>query len=158
MSIKVYQEKPENRELFLRLREYDEAVLLSIVDQGGAVRETLARITANGFYPYEGLQDREELARAGLTNALDDNGRLKVIGQEVEAVDAEKLSDLVNYDCHADAKDKLIVGREVDGSVRFAVSLDGDYEGSVFLDLTSLRDLHTRIGKHLAYLEKEGLA
>lgn len=153
MSIKVYQEKPERQELFLRLRQYDETVLLSIVDQGGAVRETIASITANGFYPYEGIHDREELARAGLTNALDANGRLKIIGQEVEAA----VFDDASYDCGSVGQGKMNV-TEVGGDLSFEV-WDGDSADWALFHMSAkyLRDFRDRINGHLAYVEKEGL-
>ena len=89
--IKVWEPNTEDKELFLRLVPFRRGVILSLVRDGGVVVTDIAKITESGITVYDSVPSYHA-ARAGLANAIDANGRLKVIGQEVEAVEAEKWS------------------------------------------------------------------
>jgi hypothetical protein len=152
--LKVYQEKTESEELFLRLMQGCERARLRIVNPFGepAPGGALLQLTKDGVR-LSGNIDPTCAARAGLTNAFDANGRLKVIGQEVEA---ERFSK-ARYQCAFTPTDGLEILHDGDGDLEF-ITHDGDHQASVYLDPTALRCLRDNLSAHLAFLEQEGLA
>jgi len=157
MSIKVYQEKPESEELFLRLTQGCERARLRIVNPYGelAPRGSLLQLTNDGVR-LSGNIDPARAARAGLTNAIDANGRLKVIGQEVEA---ERMQFATYPAASQHGTGDLTIHGNPDGCVSFKARTGRNTSVEVTtIPIDSLRDLRDRINRHLAYLEQEGLA
>lgn len=157
MSINLWEpqeETPEPRFVHLEAAE-DGNLALTIVDKDRNLFGVLAEITEDGLKVGESFT-RDTAARAGLTNALDANGRLKVIGQEVEAAKAELVGE-VKFTCATSSPDSLIVRGYGGAKTGFGVDECGQF-AEVDLSPEALRKLHTVIGKRLAYLEQEGLA
>lgn len=149
---KVYDPKPKDTELFLKLRAIGSGVVcVDLVNRAGGPYSTLLAIRDDGVRALPGVP-ADLAARAGFSpNALDANGRLKVIGQEVEA---EKIK--ANYTCVRKSCDQFTIDGFDTTAACVAVREGGRVSWSV-LSLADLRDLHARLGKHLAYVEKEGL-
>jgi hypothetical protein len=152
--VKVYREKPESDDLYLRLMQGCDQARLRIVNPYGepAPSGSLLQLTKDGVR-LSGNIDPTCAARAGLTNALDANGRFKVIGQEVEA---ERCVE-ARYPCSAIPTDDLHVLHTGDGDLQF-IARDEGRQASVNLDPATLRRLRDDLSAHLAFLEQEGLA
>lgn len=153
---KVYQEKPESEELFLRLTGGHDSVLLEIVDEHGSTEWSLVEISDRGIELASTIPELKA-ARADLTNAVDANGRLKVIGQEVEEVEAERMQSH-SYKC--DVSDVHVLRVEsMANPARIAIGLvvDGLCTTNVILNAKQIRTLADTLNRHLAYLEQEGL-
>jgi len=152
--VKVYQEKADSGEMYLRLMQGEGQARLIIVTRDGELAPSgpLLQLDKEGVH-LPGLIDFGCAVRAGLTNALDANGRLNVIGQEVEA---ERFSK-ARYQCSDAPTDGLEVLCDGDGDLEF-ITHDGFHQASVYLAPTILRRLRDDLAAHLAYLEQEGLA
>lgn len=147
---KIYQKKAENNALFLGLWQDRNVVELRLLTEAGEWYCTLAYISDAGLETAAAI-DMNIAARAGI--AIDANGRLKVIGQDVEA---ERFSK-ARYPCSDTPTDGLEILHDGDGDLEF-ITHDGDHQASVYLAPTALRRLRDNLSAHLAYLEQEGLA
>lgn len=151
---KVYEPKRAGGELFLRLRpQSDGDVTLEAVSDTGEFVRYLAEVRCDGIHIAAGVNPAIA-TRAGFSpEALDSNGRLKVIGQE--SVEAERLLHAkFQYDTADD--DALIVDGGSYGALDFAVMI-GRRGFVMNLSPDNIRDLAARLNRHVAFLDKEGL-
>jgi len=158
---KIYDPKPESEELYLRLTGGHDSVLLEIVDEHGSTEWSLVEISDRGIELASTIPELKA-ARAGLTNALDANGRLKVIGQEVEAepdqpepIKAQELT-YATYECANNRCNELRTDSTDDGRVEIwpVRQISGAH---IYLDRAAICRLRDNLTAHLAYLEQERL-
>ncbi len=151
---KVYDERPQSAELFLRLvTDASGAVYLAMVRADGPVEATLAEIDAEGIRLHGDFPPKLATRARFSPEALDTNGRLKVIGQE--SVEAERLGN-VRYQCALRGSDHVLTAADGQKNLRVSVVERGSKCCSL-LSPADTRDLAARLNRHVAFLDKEGL-
>lgn len=154
---KVYEPQPESKELFLRLTPVltrgGSLVALDLCRSAGDSAVTLATVSETGIALRDSIPSHHA-TRAGFSpEALDSNGRLKVIGQE--SVEAERMAR-VQFQCAMSCHDGLIAEWAADGTLDITV-VNGGLDFGMNLSPADTRDLAARLNRHVAFLDKEGL-
>lgn len=151
---KVYEPTKVVEQLFLTLRALPGRIAVSLVQNDGGHIANLAYINDSGIVMAKELPE-DVAARAGFSpEALDSNGRLKVIGQE--SVEAERMESPCYESCDRPAAVARFWSTRQD-TIAFDIVVDGVCGNSIRLTESQTRDLAARLNRHVAFLDKEGL-